>query len=133
MWLDDSTLAVLNRFANVWTLTIITADGTMLDAGPTRPFAVIREFPGLQFAGTAIANEIAMHDVGTDRVLSGIIDMYGNNDGTGGGSSLQVITLPGEARSAWYTNPEQLIWIDNNQQLHVGDQIIPGEYSWARR
>ena len=133
MWLDDNTLAVLNRFSTVWTLTIITTDGTMLDAGPTRPFAIIREFPQLQFAGTAVDNEIAMHDVGTDRVLSGTIDMYGNIDGAGGGSSLQVIALPGEARSAWYTNPEQLIWIDNSQQLHVGDQVISGEYSWARR
>jgi len=133
MWLDDNTLAVLNRFSNVWTLTIVTTDGTTLDAGPTRPFAIIREFPGLQFAGTAIDNEIAMHDVGTDRVLSGVIDDYGNINNTGRGSSLQIITLPGDALSAWYTDPEQLIWIDNNQQLHVADQIIPGEYSWARR
>lgn len=132
-WLDDNTLAVLNEFGTVWTLTIITTDGTTLAAGPTRPFATIGDFPRLRFAGTAIADEIAVHDVGTDRVLSGTIDDYGNINGTGRGSSLQVINLPSDALSAWYTEPEELVWVDNDQQLRVGDRIIPGEYTWARR
>jgi hypothetical protein len=133
MWLDDNTIAVLGEVPNVWTLTIITIDGTTLTAGPTRPFALIDEFPQLRFAGTAIAGEIAVHDVGTDRVLSGTIDQYGNINNTGRGSSLQVITLPSNALSAWYRNPGELVWVDTDQQLHVRDQIIPGEYTWALR
>lgn len=137
-WLDDTTLAVLNQLDTVWTLTIITTDGitsdeATLDPGPTRPFALVSEFPQLQFAGTAIADEIAVHDAGTDRVLSGTIDDYGNINDTGRGSSLQVITLPGDAVSAWYSDPDHLIWIDTNRQLHVDEQLVPGEYTWARR
>jgi hypothetical protein len=133
MWLDDNTIAILGEFTNVWTLTIITIDGTTLTAGPTRPFALIEEFPQLRFAGTAITGEIAVHDVGTDRVLSGTVDQYGNINNTGRGSSLQVTTLPSNALSAWYRNPDELIWVDTDQQLHVRDQIIPGEYTWALR
>jgi hypothetical protein len=133
MWLDDNTIAVLGEFTNVWTLTIVTTDGTTLTAGPTRPFALIDEFPQLRFAGTAITGEITVHDVGTDRVLSGTVDQYGNINNTGRGSSLQVITLPSPALSAWYTNPDELVWVDTDQQLRFGDQIIPGEYTWALR
>ena len=133
MWLDDNTIAVLGGFPNVWTLTIVTTDGTTLTAGPTRPFALIDEFPQLRFAGTAITGEMAVHDVGTDRVLSGTVDQYGNINNTGRGSSLQVITLPSPALSAWYTNPDELVWVDTDKQLHFGDQIIPGDYTWALR
>lgn len=133
MWLDDNTIAVLGKVANVWTLTIVTTDGNTLTAGPTRPFALIDEFPQLRFAGTAIAGEIAVHDVGTDRVLSGTVDQYGNINNTGRGSSLQVITLPSTALSAWYSDPDELVRVDTDKQLHFGDQIIPGEYTWALR
>ena len=133
MWLDDNTIAVLGKSTNVWTLTIITTDGTTLTAGPTRTFALIDEFPQLRFAGTAITGEIAVHDAGTDRVLSGTIDQYGNINSTGRGSSLQVVTLPSNALSAWYSGPGELVWVGTDKQLHFGDQIVPGEYSWALR
>jgi hypothetical protein len=131
-WLDDSTLAVLNVADASWTLTIVTTDGITVEAGPTRVFAVFEEFPQLRFAGAAIAGEIAVHDAGTDRVLTGTIDEFGNLNG-GRGSSLQVIRLPAAALSAWYTDPAELIWIDSSQMLHVGNAVIPGTYTWARR
>jgi hypothetical protein len=131
-WLDDSTLAVLNQLETTWTLTIITTDGSTLVAGPTRGFATVSAFADLRFAGTAISGDIAMHNAGTDRILSGTLDEYGNHNG-GRGSSLRMLTLPGPALSAWYPNPGELIWIDSNQVLHAGDLTIPGEFTWVRR
>jgi hypothetical protein len=132
MWLDDTTIAVLGNQTRFWTLTVITVNDLALDAGPTRVFARFEDFPQLQFAGTALDGEIAMHDVGTNRVLSGTIDDYGNNNGTRG-TSLQVIELPGVALSAWYANPGHLVWTDTSRTLRVSGQVIPGEYFWARR
>lgn len=133
MWLDDTTLALLGNRGSWWSLTIATFDGRSIEIGPTRPFAPFREFEYLQFAGAASENELAMHDVNTDLVLSGAIDDYGNLHGEGGGSSLHIIRLPEPALSAWYTHPDQLIWVDMDRTLRVGDQVIPGEYTWARR
>ncbi len=131
-WLDDGTLAVLNRLETSWTLTIVLTDGTTIGAGPTRPFATVSFFPELRFAGTAIAGELAVHSVGTDRVLTAALDQYGNLNG-GRGSSLSAITLPTAARSAWYSSPDELVWVDADGVLRVGDVAIPGEYTWAHR
>lgn len=132
MWLDDGTLLVLNRLETSWTLTIVLTDGTTIGAGPTRHFALLNDFPDLRFAGTVIAGEIAVHSVGTDRILSGTLDDYGNHNG-GRGSSLRVITLPTAARSAWYSNPDELVWVDADGVLRVGYVAIPGDYTWAHR
>ena len=66
-------------------------------------------------------------------MLSGAIDDYGNLNGDAGGSSLQVVDLPAPALSAWFYDPGQLIWVDANRTLRVGDSVIEGEYTWARR
>ena len=42
------------------------------------------------------------------------------------------VTLPGAARTAWFDSGV-LIWVDTEGTLHAGDQIVPGEYTWARR
>ena len=130
-WLDDTTLAVLGSQARWWSLTIITVDGDTVAEGPTRAFAPFDEFANLRFAGSAVPGEIAMHDVGTNRVISGTIDDYGNHNGRG--SSLEIVELPAVAISAWYFDPGQLIWIDTARTLRIGDRTIPGEYLWARR
>ena len=130
-WLDDTTLAVLGSQARWWSLTIITVDGDTVAEGPTRAFAPFDEFANLRFAGSAVPGEIAMHDVGTNRVISGTIDDYGNHNGRG--SSLEIVELPALAISAWYFDPGQLIWIDTARTLRIGDRTIPGEYLWARR
>ena len=132
MWLDDTTLALLGNQARLWSLTIISIDGETIDAGPTRAFARFEDLASLRFAGTAVPDEIAMHDIGTNRALSGTIDDYGNHNDSRG-SSLQVIELPGPALSAWYFDPGQLIWIDTAHTLRVGGSVIPGDYLWARR
>ena len=132
IWLDDTTLALLGSQARMWSLTIISVEGETIDAGPTRAFAPFEDFASLRFAGTAVPDEIAMHDIGTNRVLSGTIDDYGNHNDSRG-SSLQVIELPGPALSAWYSDPGQLIWTDTARTLRVGGNVIPGDYLWARR
>lgn len=132
MWLDDTTLALLGNQARMWSLTIISVNGETIDAGPTRAFARFEDFASLRFAGTAVPDEIAVHDIGTNRVLSGVIDDYGNHK-DGRGSALQAIDLPGPALSAWYFDPGQLIWIDTARTLRVGGSVIPGDFLWARR
>jgi hypothetical protein len=131
-WVDDTTLALLGNQADSWSLTIITTDGTSTRVGPTRSFARFEDFGSLRFAGSAAVGEITMHDVDTNRVLSGNVDDYGNNNGSRG-SSLAVIELPGSALSAWYFDQGQLVWVDTARTLRVSGKVIPGEYLWARR
>lgn len=145
VWIDHDRVGVLGRFDNVWTLTVVRYTVSVGDGGASddpldwlgiessRPFGLVANFDDLRFAGTAVDSEVAMHDIGTDQVLSGTIDDYGNNNGDERGSALQVITLPGPAQSAWYVDPVQLIWVDADNVLRVGDRIIPGDYTWARR
>lgn len=132
-WTDSTTIAVLGRGDNVWILTIVRYEAGDLRLQSSRDFATIGAFDDLRFAGTALDDEIAVHALRTDMVLSGGIDDYGNNNGNERGSSLQVITLPGTATSAWYADPGQLIWVDTEGVLRVGERIIDGEYTWARR
>jgi hypothetical protein len=131
-WIDDTTLAVLGNQSDFWSLTIVTIDASTIDVGPTRSFARFEDFAYLRFAGSAGPGEIALHDVGTNRVLNGTIDDYGNHNGERG-SSLEVIELPGLAQSAWYFDLGQLIWVDAARTLRVDDREIPGDYLWARR
>lgn len=145
VWIDHDRVGVLGQFDNVWTLTVLRYTVSVGDGGgsddrldwlaieSSRPFGLVANFADLRFAGTAVDSEVAMHDIGTDQVLSGAIDDYGNNNGDERGSSLQVITLLGPAQSAWFVDPGQLIWVDTDDVLRVGDRIIPGEYIWARR
>jgi hypothetical protein len=132
MWLGDRQLLVLGRIANSWTRTVIDVTDEGLNAQTTYPVASRREFPTLQFAGTAREGEIAVHEVGTDRLLSAPLENYGNHNG-GRGSSLSVLELPAPALSAWYTTPEHLVWIDTNNTLHDGTLTVDGSFHWARR
>ncbi len=132
-WLDTTTIMVIGRGDGVWTRTMVTYDFGSITVDQSFSFATLSDFADLRFAGTAIDGEIAVHDVGTGRVLSGDIDDYGNINGTANGSSLQVVDLPAPALSAWFYDPGQLIWVDTNRTLRVGDQTIPGEFTWARR
>lgn len=140
VWIDPDRVGVLGRFDNVWTLTVVryavsVGDDPLdwLTIESSRSFGLTSNFDDLRFAGTAVDGEIAVHDLRTDRMLTGTVDDYGNNNGDERGSSLQVITLPGPAQSAWYFDPGQLIWVDADNVLRVGDRIVLGEYIWARR
>ncbi len=130
---SDLGIIVLGRTESTWTLSTVDYHDGQIELVSARNFATFSDFDDLRFAGTAVDNEIAVHDLGTDTVLSGTIDDYGNNNGDERGSSLQVVTLPSPARSAWFHDPGQLIWVDMNRTLRVGDQVIPGQYTWARR
>lgn len=132
MWLGDRQLLVLGRIANSWTRTVIDVADEGPSAQTTYPVASSRDFPKLQFAGTAREGEIAVHEVGTDRLLSAPLDQFGNNNG-GRGSSLSVLELPAPALSVWYTTPEHLVWIDTNNTLHDGTLTVEGTFGWARR
>lgn len=132
-WLDRTTIMVIGRGENVWTRTMVTYDFGSISVDRSFSFALLSEFADLRFAGTAIDGEVAVHDVGTDDVLSGTVGDYGDNNGDASGSSLRVITLPGPALSAWFFDPGQLIWVDTDRTLRVGDRVIDGEYTWARR
>lgn len=132
LW-NDTGIFVLGRAETTWTLTTATYGEGRIELNTTRNFAILSSFEDLQFAGTAVDDEIAVHDRGTDMVLSGTVDDYGNLHGEGRGSSLQVLDLPGPALSAWFQDPGQLIWVDTLRTLRVDDQVIPGRYTWARR
>lgn len=132
MWLGDRQLLVLGRIANSWTRTVIDVTDEGLSAQTTYPVASRRDFSRLQFAGTAREGEIAVHVVGTDRLLSAPLEQFGNNNG-GRGSSLSVLELPAPALSAWYTTPDHLVWIDTNNTLHDGTLTVEGTFDWARR
>ena len=41
------------------------------------------------------------------------------------------IALPAPALSAWLQDG-QLRWVDTDRHLHVGDTVMPGEYTWVR-
>jgi hypothetical protein len=132
MWLGDRQFLVLGRIANSWTRTVVDVTDEGLRAQTTYPVASTREFPRLQFAGQARQGEIAVHEVGTDRVLSAPLEKYGNNNG-GRGSALSVLELPEPALSAWYVTPEHLVWIDTSNALHDGALTVEGKFVWARR
>lgn len=140
MWLDDARFAVLGSLGRAWylevyELTNAAGDGPVVVRTSSRPFSLFGEtgFDALRFAGHPVGDELAVHEPGSDFVLSGSIDDFGNNNGTENGSSLTVIDLPTVALSAWFSDSDELIWIDSDRTLRVGDQAIAGEYTWARR
>ncbi len=133
VWIGDGQLLVLGQVPNAWTRTVVNVTDDALEPETTFPFAMTREFPELRFAGTAVEGEIAVHDVGTDRILSAPLDDYGNINGGGRGSSLSVLQLPAPAQSAWYTTPDSLTWIDNKNTLRSQTVTFDSAYSWARR
>ncbi|BAN03718.1 hypothetical protein YM304_34040 [Ilumatobacter coccineus YM16-304] len=133
VWIDDDSIAAIGRAGSVWMLSTLDHTEGVLTIESSLPFGLTNDFDDLVFAGVARDGEIAVHEVGTDTVLSGTIDDYGNNNGDEAGSSLEVITLPGVTTSAWFFDPGQLIWVDTAGTLRVGDRVIAGTYTWARR
>ena len=41
------------------------------------------------------------------------------------------VTVPEPAIFAWYGDGV-LTWIGEDMSLHIGDTVVPGEFSWAR-
>lgn len=129
MWLDNETVLLLGIGDDGW--NVITFDLTT-PLGSERRSDRVADFTGLVdatylFAGTPEPGRVAIHERGSDTVE------WLEFTGTGVERADLTVDLPGPSRTAWYGPDRALIRVDADGVLHVGDDIVAGTYTWARR
>ncbi len=125
IWLDDRLVAaigILNDPDAGWVIIVHAVDGDTLVELDTIVIGPLGdEF--FQFAGRLDGGRVAIHDYGAATALAVPI--------TGPGE-IDTLELPGPSQSYWFGGIEADIRVDDAGVLTVGDQVVPGEYSWAR-
>lgn len=122
-----------------------TQDDTVIALGIDGPSWVVRAY---RYDGTTLAplgeGPVAGSEGGGDYELGGITPLGGAIVHQRGSSEYQTIpladgdsattvALPGPALNMWQRRNDPLVWVDEQRTLRIGDQIVPGEYIWARR
>jgi hypothetical protein len=124
MWTAPDTFAVLGTFETDWVVVPGAVDeaGTVL-ISPAFPVADFTDFETVfDFAGYRDDGSVIVHRSG-----DGVATAY-DTDGTPAGE----VNLGGPSRSAWIEPDRDMLRVDSQGTLTVGDVALSGDYQWAR-
>lgn len=127
MWLGERHVAVLGigSSAGAWVARIVEFDGTTATVVDDVVVAPFDRESTYRFAGPLDGGRLGVHAEGSARVLAVPV--------LGAPGEIETIDLDAPARSVWFGGIEPTVVVGVDRTLRVGDEIVPGEFLWARR
>ncbi len=134
MWMDDDRLVALGTItggspSGGWFAYAITISDGAVSVGDAIDLSALAEVgPGtlLRLAGVLDGDRFAVQREGESSAAA--VEFSSGSIEPGG-----AIDVGEPARSIWLQPGRETIHVGLDERLHVGDEIIPGAYRWARR